>query len=445
MVADSAQIKSYVDNVWDQTIVPTLEEYIRVPNQSPMFDPEWNTNGYMMKAVDVIVQWIKKQPVKGLTVEVIKEADRSPLILIEVAATKAACSKDMVLLYGHMDKQPPMDETWDPKFGGPCDPRVIDGKLYGRGGADDGYSSFAAVTSIAALQAQGLDHCRCVITIEACEESGSKDLPHYLEVYAERIGTPSLIVCLDSGCGTYNELWLTTSLRGAVTGSLRVDVLSEGVHSGKASGIVPSSFRIMRQLLARLEDQNTGEILVKELQTVIPPHRLEEAKKVAEVLGDSIPAQYPWATSNSKPVATDNYELLLNGSWRPTMCVTGMEGLPKLCSAGNVLRAYTAAKLAFRVPPNGDCPTAARAIKEILEKDTPYGAKVTFDFDKCGCGFDAPKMSPWLQQAVEKASMDYFNKPVMMTGEGGSIPLMGLLAEKFPKAEFLVTGVLGPN
>src|ERR1700690_1896491 len=100
---------------------------------------------------------------------------------------------------------------------------------------------FGALAAILALKAQGVAHARCAILIEACEEGGSFALPFYVDHLAERLGSPSLVVCLDSGCANYDQLWLTTSLRGLTGGALRVEVLSEGVHSGDASGVVPSS------------------------------------------------------------------------------------------------------------------------------------------------------------------------------------------------------------
>ena len=246
---DIKKTRHYVEEQWNNSIVPALQEYLAIPNQSPAYDPNWNTNGYMDQATDLIANWIRMQKIPGLVLDIIRLEKRTPLIFVEIPGD----SKETVLLYGHLDKQPPM-EGWNEGFG-PWKPVIKDGRLYGRGGADDGYSAFASLTAIQALKQQDIPHARCVILIEACEESGSFDLPHYVEALKDRIGTPSLVICLDSGCGNYEQLWITTSLRGLANGNLTVSTLTEGVHSGAASGIVPSTFRILRQLLSRLENE----------------------------------------------------------------------------------------------------------------------------------------------------------------------------------------------
>ncbi len=266
---DHARLQQFVSTQWTEEIVPRLVEYIRIPNKSPMFDADWAKHGHMDAATELLAGWAKKQPAKGMTVEIVRLAGRTPLIFIEIPGTDGGgVQADTVLLYGHLDKQPEMT-GWSPGLG-PWQPVVQGDKLFGRGGADDGYALFGSLTAIRALQEQGTPHCRCVILIEACEESGSPDLPYYVEHLLARIGQPSLVVCLDSGCGNYDQLWCTTSLRGLVGGNLRVDVLSEGIHSGDGSGIVASSFRVLRQLLARVEDVDTGKVKLESLFAKIP-------------------------------------------------------------------------------------------------------------------------------------------------------------------------------
>ena len=327
---------------------------------------------------------------------------------------------------------------------GPWKPVIEGDKLYGRGGADDGYAIFGSLAAILALKQQNVAHSRCVVMIEACEESGSFDLPYYVDHLAERIGKPSLIVCLDSGCGNYEQMWLTTSLRGLTGGNLTVCVLDEGVHSGDASGVVASSFRILRQLLSRLEDQDTGQIVPPQFHVEIPAQRLEQAQQSAKVLDDEIFSKFPFV-EGMHPVASDLGELVLNRTWRPALAVTGIGGIPPLDSAGNVLRPFTAAKLSLRLPPTLDAGNAGTALKTLLESDPPYGAKVTFDLEKAGSGWNAPTLAPWLEQSVDAASREFFGPPPAYMGEGGSIPFMGMLGEKFPGAQFLITGVLGPH
>jgi acetylornithine deacetylase/succinyl-diaminopimelate desuccinylase-like protein len=440
---DAARARAFSEQVWEGEILPAITEYIRVPNRSPAFDPSWHEAGHMERATQLVADWCRKQPIPGLTVEVVRLADaqgkpRTPVIYMEVPGT----GDDTVLLYGHLDKQPEMT-GWREGLS-PWTPVREGDKLYGRGGADDGYSAFASLAAVRMLREQGLAHARCVVLIEACEESGSFDLPAYIEHLAPRIGKPSLVVCLDSGCGNYDQLWMTTSLRGLIAGNLRVDVLTEGVHSGDASGIVASSFRVLRMLLERVEETGTGRVKLDALHVNVPPERVQQARAAAEALGDEVFSKFPWV-AGMRPMSDDRTELVLNRTWRPALSVTGVAGLPSLESAGNVLRPFTTFKLSMRIPPRVDPNAATRALKEALEKDPPYGARVTFDAEKASTGWDAPPLAPWLERAVQQASQTFFGKPMMAMGEGGTIPFMGMLGAKFPEAQFLITGLLGPN
>jgi acetylornithine deacetylase/succinyl-diaminopimelate desuccinylase-like protein len=439
---DPARVDRFVSDKWDQDIVPRLVEYIRIPNKSPMFDAEWVEHGHMAAAVALMEAWAKSQPIPGLVVEVVQLEGRTPLIYLEIPASGADTGEDCVLLYGHLDKQPEMT-GWDEGLG-PWEPVLKGDRLYGRGGADDGYAIFGSLAAIQALHEQGAAHARCVILIEACEESGSYDLPAYVDHLADRIGMPSLVVCLDSGCGNYDQLWCTTSLRGLAGGNLTVKVLEEGVHSGDASGIVPSSFRLLRQLLSRIEDEGTGRILVDGLHAEVPADRDVQARKVAEVLGTAVYDKFPLLPGMT-PMADDLSELVLNRTWRPALSITGMDGIPPLASAGNVLRPQTSVKLSLRLPPTLDGKHAGELLKAALLRDPPNGAQVTLELEKASTGWNAPAMAPWLEQAIDTASHDFFGAPAMYMGEGGSIPFMGMLGEKFPNAQFMITGVLGPH
>jgi acetylornithine deacetylase/succinyl-diaminopimelate desuccinylase-like protein len=434
---DSAALGSYVNRVWDEEIISELVEYIRIPNKSPLFDPDWEANGHMDKAVEHIAGWCKQRQIEGLTVEVVRLPGRTPVILMEIPGE----SDDTVLLYGHLDKQPEMT-GWREDLG-PWEPKIEGDKLYGRGGADDGYSAYASLTAIEALQKHGGRHQRCVVLIEACEESGSPDLPFYIDHLAERIGEVSLVVCLDSGAGDYERLWSTTSLRGMIAGDLRVEVLREGVHSGDASGIVPSSMRIIRQILERIEDAASGKVLIDSFHVEIPEQRREQAAVCAETLGETVATQYPFV-GVTQPMHEDLTELVLNRTWRPTISYTGAGGFPALQDAGNVLRPFSAFKLSFRLPPTADHKVCTAAAKDVIESNPPSGATVSFHAEKGANGWNAPPLADWLRDAVARASEAHFGNAPAYMGEGGSIPFMGMLGEKFPAAQFLITGVLGP-
>jgi len=424
------------ERIWESEIVPALSEYIRIPNKSPAYEPKWQAA--MDRAVALIESWCSKQSIEGLRVEVVRLPERTPVIWMEIPGA----GEETVLLYGHLDKQPEMS-GWRAGLA-PLEPVREGDKLYGRGGADDGYSSFASLAALRLLQEQRISRVRCVVLIEACEESGSTDLPAYIEHLASRIGTPSLVVCLDSGCGNYDQLWMTTSLRGIVTGNLRVEILTEGVHSGDASGVVPSSFRILRQLLSRVDDEQTGKLQIDALHVKVPEERLKQARLTAEALGDEVWNKFPFV-AGARPAVSDKVEMILNRTWRPALSITGIEGLPPLGSAGNVLRPFTAVKISLRIPPRLNPAQATQLLKETLEKDPPYGARVVFDADKSATGWEAPPLASWLSSAVDRASRTCFGRPAMAFGEGGTIPFMGMLGEKFPQAQFLITGVLGPG
>ena len=437
---NTESLKKFVDAMWDDEIVPTLFEYIKIPNKSPSFDKDWEKHGYMEQAVTMFEGWARRHLDKfpGATLTVERLPGRTPLIFIDIPGTGSDC----IMLYGHLDKQPEM-KGWFEGFG-PWIPLIKDDKLYGRGGADDGYAMFSSLTALMALKEQNVAFARCVVLIEACEESGSYDLPFYIDHLAPKIGKPSLVICLDSGAGNYDQLWLTTSLRGMAAGTLTVRVLTEGVHSGAASGIVPSSFRIARQLLSRIEDENTGRILLDDLYVQVPPARIAQARQAAEILGEQVSAMYPFA-GTTKPMSDDRADLVLNRTWRPQLAVIGGEGLTPVEEAGNVLLPYTRLKLSLRLPPTLDGKQAVASVTKALQDAAPNDAEVEVKFGDGSNGWSAPELAPWLEASLAKASTDAFGKPPAYMGEGGSIPFMAMLGEKFPGVQFVITGVLGPH
>ena len=438
MEINNEKLKTQINQFWDDHITPTLFDYIKIPNKSPAFDKDWKKNGHMDKVLDMAKSWAEKHLPSGAELLVEETPGKTPLLLVDIPGTR----NGNVLMYGHLDKQPEM-EGWNNGMG-PWTPVIKDEKLYGRGGADDGYALFASLCAVNALFDQNLETPRILVFIEFCEESGSPDLPHYMDKCSERIGNPDLVICLDSGAGDYKRFWTTTSLRGLIGCCLKVEVLKEGVHSGGASGHVPSSFRIARQLLSRLEDENTGEIKLKELHTDIPKHRASETEVFVDILGQEVVDEFPWK-DKTRPSTEDLLEGVLRRTWRPALSVVGANGLPPSENAGNVLRPYTKLQLSIRIPPMVDPVLAQNSIVKHLTEDVPYNATVVVETEEAAAGWSAPKTSGWLARAIEKASLNHFEERDCSMSEGGTIPFMAMLGEKYPEAQFVITGVLGPN
>lgn len=435
---DVEKTRATIEKWMDESAIPSIEDYIRIPNLSKAYDPDWEKNGLFEKAGNHLLDWVKKQNIKGLELKMSSDPGKSPVIFGVMEGSEP--NSGNILLYGHFDKQPHMT-GWKEGLS-PINPVTIDGRLYGRGGADDGYAIYATILAIKACQEQGLPLSRLVLLFECDEESGTGDLEHYLEKLLPQIATPDLIIVLDSGCLNYDQFWTTTSLRGYAGAKVQIDLLTESVHSGNASGIVPSTFRIARQLLDRIDDTKTGEV-VKAFQVDIPAHRTKQAKDVAALLGGELMKMFPFV-EGGKPTSADPFECYVNRTWKAQLSVTGADGLPPVQTAGNVLRASTTLKLSLRLPPTLDSKKAAKDLEEILSKDPPYGAKVTVTVGEGG-GWNAPENKPYLDAILESASQNFYKKPAMAYGEGGTIPFLGFLGRTFPKSQFVVTGVLGPN
>ncbi|MPM32691.1 hypothetical protein SDC9_79256 [bioreactor metagenome] len=448
-----ADALAHISRQWDDDIVRQLTDYIAIPAKSPGFAPDWEKLGFIDTVVRNAADWVTAQKVPGLKLEIVRLPGRTPVLFFEVEGTQPgsnAAGAKTVLMYGHLDKQPEFD-GWRSDLG-PWTPKYEDGKLYGRGGADDGYAVYASIAAVQELKRQNVPHPRIVGLIETCEESGSGDLLPYVDLLKNRLGDVGLVICLDSGAGNYDQLWLTTSLRGMASGTLKVEILTEGIHSGDASGLVPSSFRIMRMVLDRLEDSQTGRLLPASFHCEVPADRMQQARATAQILGDELYKRFPWAhydcggaTTFALPTTTDPLQALLKRTWEPTLSVTGAEGFPALKDAGNVLRPYSAFKLSLRLPPLVDAAASLQQLKALLEDNAPYQAKVTFHADGAASGWNAPGIDPWFETALNAASNAHFGAPCGYIGQGGTIPLMNMLSKGFPTAQMMVCGVLGPK
>jgi acetylornithine deacetylase/succinyl-diaminopimelate desuccinylase-like protein len=435
---DLKNLRGFIEGVWQNSIIERLQAYIRIPNKSPAFDADWESHGYMNQAVELMAEWCRAQPIAGMNVEVRRLPGMTPVLLVEIPGESPGC----VLLYGHLDKQPEFT-GWLPGLD-PWVPVLRDGKLFGRGGADDGYAVFSSLTAIAALKAQRIALPRCVVLIEASEESGSIHLPAHLDALGKSLGEPALVVCLDAECGNYDQFWSTTSLRGNLVGRLTVRVLTEGAHSGLASGIAPTAFRLIQQVLERIENPLTGEMLLGDLHVEIPKDRRAQIAVAAGVLGSHVLDKIPFV-AGAGPISNDMEELLVNNTWRPALAVTGADGLPPLRAAGNVLLPEISLKISLRLPPTADPARASQAVRSALERDPPYGAHISFEPESSSGGWNAPAFEPWFELATQRASKHVFGREAVSLGGGGTIPFLRMLGERFPQTQFLVTGVLGPQ
>ena len=448
MTIDLDGAADLIADAWRDELIPRLQEYIEIPALSPAFDPDWEASGHLGAAVDLVEGWLSSRQeaglVKGMVVYRHELAGRTPVVVAEIEpfGPNAPTDGGTTVLYGHLDKQPEM-EGWREDLS-PWTPVMEGSRLYGRGGADDGYAAFASLAAIEAVQQSGGSHGRLVVLIEASEESGSPDLPAHVEALAERLGQVDLVVCLDSGCATYDTLWLTTSLRGLVDGVLDIRIVTEGLHSGGYSGVVPSTFRIARQLLNRIEDADSGRVLVEAATVEVPAHRVAEAEAMAALLGEASIEHVPYEPGAGAMV-DDNTQRLLNKTWRPALSYIGVDGMPPTGAAGNVLRPRTALKLSLRIPPTAAPQAVIDELTKTLEADPPYGASVTFADADGAAGWNAPDLAPWLKDAIDGASKRWFGQGMQLYGEGGTIPFMGMLGERFPQAQFVITGVLGPE
>ena len=252
-------------------------------------------------------------------------------------------------------------------------------------------------------------------------------------IWQARIGNPSLVVCLDSGCANYDQLWLTTSLRGMLAATLTVRVLTEGVHSGDASGIVPSSSRILRLLVSRLEDEATGAIRLQDLYVQVPPERIAQARVAAKALGQEVYAKFPF-TPGMTPVTQDLVELVLNRTWRPQLATIGMDGLPTPGNAGNVLRPYTSARLSLRLPPTLDAEAAEAAVKGLLLADPPYGADDRVRRRPGGDGLERAGARPLARALFGRGLAGRLRRAAGLYGRGRHHPLHGDAGGEIPAA-----------
>jgi acetylornithine deacetylase/succinyl-diaminopimelate desuccinylase-like protein len=434
---DLSKLSDFVEEWWDKSALPSLCEFVEIPALSPSFDSEWEANGYLDAAVNTFIAWTRSLPLKGLTVSVHRLKNRSPLLLVKIEGD----SDGEVLFYSHLDKQP--EATGWSKGKGPWKPVIEDDWLFGRGSVDDGYGGYAGILSVLALQDQGVSHPTCRFLIETGEESGSPDLSFYLDELESVLGVPDLVIVLDTGGIDYDRLWITESLRGIVAGTLSVKVSSVGVHSGHGSGIMPSSFRLARQLLSRIEDENTGEIKPEWLHIEITDKMKEQAKKIVEMNSDSVD-DFPLLKGVEKQVK-DPLDIFLTMNLAPSLSIIGADGIPSIQDAGNVLRTNTDLKVSIRTPPGISADEVAKKVQALLEANPPNGAHVSAEMTEVADGFLSPELPEKLSDMLEKSGKKFYGNSPMSLFIGGTIPVMAMLQSRYPDSKFIITGAGGPG
>ena len=432
-------LSNLIEHHWEDDTLDALIDFVRLPAKSPAFDADWESHGFLKTACQKAALWGQKRFPQA-TFEVLEAPGKTPCLFFDIPAQGEA-SEAAAFFYGHLDKQPEA-AGWT-KNRAPFKPVIEEGRLYGRGCADDGYSIYAALTAVKALEEAKMPHPRCCGLIETREESGSEDLPHWLATVAPRCGKVGLVTVLDSAAGDYERLWITASFRGIVAATLRVKVLRHGLHSGTASGIAPESFMIARELLSRVENCATGEITDPAFNCPIPAERRNQIDAAAKLLADKVTDDFPWA-GNTQPRFATISENLLAQTWKPQLAIIGAEGIPSLQEAGNVLRPETALRLSIRIPPCVDPEKALASLKAKLTENIPYGAEASIENTQAASGWNAPLEAPWFTKAVEEIGHSVFGTPSAYIAEGGSIPILNLFADTFPGSQMFVTGVLGP-
>ena len=434
---DFDRLSNFIDKQWDESALPSLCDFIEIPALSPSFDPDWEENGYLDAAIDNFIFWVKSLPLEKVTISVHRLKNRSPVLLITIGGT----ADSEVLFYSHLDKQP--EATGWSKGKGPWKPVIEDDWLFGRGSVDDGYGSYAGILSVLGLQEQGIPHPTCRFLIETGEESGSPDLELYLDELKVHLGIPDLVIILDTGGMDYDRLWITQSLRGIVAGTLSVKVSSVGVHSGHGSGVMPSSFRLARQLLSRIEDEETGEILPKWLHTEVSDEMKETCAHIVNMKGDEL-KNFPLLEGVKKQVE-DPLDIFIAMNLKPSLSVIGAAGIPPIESAGNVLRTNTDLKISIRTPPGIDATLVSEKVQELLESNSPNGAHVTAEMTEVANGFLSPKLPDSVSSDLEEACKKFYGNPFMDLYIGGTIPVMAMLQARYADSKFIITGAGGPG
>ena len=441
---DKKSFEKYIEKMFTYNLLPTLMDFIRIPNLSPAYDYNWNTNGLLLKAANLIISYAKSLDIKNANINLIQDKGRTPLIFIDISATRINDTRT-VLLYAHFDKQP-YGTGWDEdKF--PTNPVIINGRLYGRGSADDGYASLSILTAIKACQDHNCPLPRICLIFEGAEESTDEDLTYYFDKLLPVIGNNVIaFIPLDSGCSDYDRLWITNSLRGFIDFDIYIQSLDIDCHFGpEASGRVAENLFLLRKVLDGVMDSTTGDISIDEFFVKeIPKSIEEEMDKEIEIVGDKFFDEIP-LYEGVKPVKTDVKEAMINNRWKPSCLTLGIDNCPKSEENGFGVNKSIKVRIGARLPPGVDSKVAAEALKKTISQNTYFGAKVELPYVSFSDGWYLTNFSSRTKNILNKASLEYFGNEVVFTGVGGSIPFISYFQAKYPNCDVICTGILGAD
>ena len=441
---DKKSFEKYIEKMFTYNLLPTLIDFIRIPNLSPAYDYNWNTNGLLLKAANLIISYAKSLDIKNANINLIQDKGRTPLIFIDISATRINDTRT-VLLYAHFDKQP-YGEGWDEdKF--PTNPVIINGRLYGRGSADDGYASFSILTAIKACQDHNCPLPRICLIFEGAEESTDEDLTYYFDKLLPVIGNNVIaFIPLDSGGPSYDRLWINNSLRGIVKFDINIQSLDLDCNFGpEASGRVAENLFLLRKVLDGVMDSTTGEILIDELFVKeIPKSIEEEMDKEIEIVGDTFFDTIP-LYDGVKPLKTDVKEAIINYRWKPSCSILGIDNCPKIEENGFGVSKSIKVRVGIRLPPGVDYKVAIEALKKTISQNIYFGAKIELVYASGSNGWHLSNFSSRTKNIFNKASLEYFGNEIVLRGGGGSIPFISYFQTKYPNADVICTGISGSD
>ena len=441
---DKKSFEKYIEKMFTYNMIPNLMNFIRIPNLSPAYDYEWNTNGLLLKAANLIIAYAKSLEIKNAQINLIQDKGYSPLIFIEIPASRPNDNRT-VLLYAHFDKQP-HGTGWDDDKG-PTKPVIQNGRLYGRGSADDGYASFSMLTAIKACQEHNCPLPRICLIFEGAEESTDEHLTYYFNKLLPIIGENVIaFIPLDSGCADYDRLWITNSLRGVCDYEINIQTLDNNISFGpEASGRIAENLFILRKAIDAVMDTSTGDVKIEEFYVKdIPEEIQEEMDKEIEIVGEQFFKEIP-LYEGVKPLKTDIKEAMINNRWKPTCSILGIDNCPKIEDNGFGVKKSITVKMSMRLPPGIDSHAALEALKKVVKENIYFDAKVKFLSAEVADGWKLTNFSEKTKNVLNKASKEYFGNELVFKGMGGSIPFITYFQTKYPNADVICTGILGAD